>query len=123
MYGLNGLDDEQIQQLLGGLTANSPPQSFQAQSPQLTQGLLGDSGQTQDIQNLIGSSTQAANQMAQPQASTGGMDVAQRQAMAQQQAMQSAAQQEQQQAQAGQLLGTIASMFIPGLKGLKFGKK
>lgn len=104
--------EEELRRLLSEMQP-----SFQAQEmPQLTQGLLDPSNNQaqQQLQNLIGSSTQAANQMAQPQAPTGGADVAQRQAMAQQQAQQLLQQQQQRQAQAGNLLGTIASMFIPG---------
>lgn len=120
MYGFN--DEEELRQLLGEVQP-----SFQTQEmPQLTQGLLGTMEQPQDLQNLIGSSTQAANQLTQNQSPmTGGMDVAQRQAMTQQQAQQFAQQQEQQQAQAGNLLGTIASLFIPGGSILNYfkGKK
>ena len=104
--------EEELRRLLNGVQP-----SFQAQGmPQFTQGLLDPSaGQAQqNLQNLIGSSTQAANQMAQPQTSAGGMDAAQSQAMAQQQAQQLLQQQQQQQASAGNLLGKIASAFIPG---------
>lgn len=111
--------EEKLRRLLGEMQP-----SFQTQEmPQLTQGLLAPSNnQAQQLQNLIGSSTQAANQMTQPQVSTGSMDAAQRQAMAQQQAQQFLQQQQQRQAQAGNLLGTIASMFIPGGSILNYFK-
>ena len=115
MNGYNPYDDEVIRQLLGNMQSEGA-QSFQAQMPQLTQGLLGDSGQEQQLQDIIARGRNTADQMqaqTQPQMQTGN-DIAQRQAMSQQMAMQSANQQEQKEAQAGQMLGMLAKMFLMG---------
>lgn len=111
MYGLDGLNDEEIQQLLGSL-----PDNFQAQSlPQIQQGLLGSAGeQNQGAQDVINNGQQAAANMAQAAMQSADNNIAAKQAADQQIALQHQQQVQNRQAQAGGLLGKIASLFIPG---------
>ena len=128
MYGLENLDDEQLQQLFGALSAQQG--GFQAQDlPQITQGLLGSTGneqaqaaqQQQNLQNVINGGSQAAANMAQvAQSQPSGNNAQMQMEAANQQAI---AQQQKQQQQTGALLGQIASMFIPGGSILGFLKK
>lgn len=120
MYGMNGLGEEGLQQLLG-FQLPEAQQSFQAQelSPQLAQGLLGDVGaageqQQQNLDNLIGKTlNRSANirQIAQmgAQAAGGGQN-----ARMAQEGMQAALQQRQEEAQKGAMLGQLAKMFLIG---------
>lgn len=121
MYGYNPYDDIDFANLLGSLQQSSS-------MPQITQGLLlGNGKQEEELRDLAERGDQAAAQMAQlaqtQMPANTSNDLAQRQAMAQQSAMQAAMQQQQQQAQAGNLLGTIASLFIPGGSVLNYFKK
>ena len=129
MYGLNGLGEEDLRQLLG-FQLPEEQQAFQAQepTPQLTQGLLGDVGaagqqQQQNLNDLIGKTlNRSANigQIAQmgAQAAGGGQN-----ARMAQEGMQAALQQRQEEAQAGAMLGKIASLFLPGGSMKKFVQK
>lgn len=68
MYGIDGIDDEAaLRQLLGTTPLDSLPEGFQAQSPEITPGLFGDtSGLAQDIQALAdGGGSDIAALMAQ----------------------------------------------------------
>ena len=113
-------NDEQLQQLLGfALPEENQPQGV----PQIQQGLLGSTGaQNQNLQDVISGGQNAAAQLGQTaQAASQNFAPIDRADTAQM-ATQNNAQKSQQQAQAGALLGKIASMFIPGGSILGFIK-
>lgn len=129
---MNSLLEDNLQQLLNFQMPFE--QALQAQPLQITQGLLGtadtggqgteqqDQGEQhkQDLQNLIGNTMQEASKMAQvaqPQ------QIPNRNAQLKQEGMQAALQQRQQGAQAGALLGKIASFFMPGGSVLGYLKR
>ena len=117
MYGIDNNDEDILQQLLG-YQPSATSQDFQAQGmPQITQGLLGDTGvnqaQQQNVQDLISGGKNAAASVAQQtaQPSGGGDDLQDRQ---QQLGSQFAAQEQQKQQQQRQMLMKLAMMFLGG---------
>ncbi len=111
-----GIDDEQIQQLLG---FKSPEENFQAQgTPQLEQGLLGNVSVQNPNQRQASTAAAQMAQVAQnANQSLGSELAAQRQAATQQTMQQALAQQQQQKQQSGQILGALLKMYLTGGKG------
>lgn len=121
LQGFNGIGEDDLRQLLA-LRLPEEQQSFQAQAPQqLMQGLLGgidtagqQQRQQQELGDLMGRTLQRSANIGQiAQAGAAGATGGQNARLAQQ-GMQAALQQEQQQAQAGQMLGNLAKMFLMG---------
>ena len=115
MNTFDNFTDEDLQQLLGFQLPEEQQafKGFQAQPPQMVQGLLGDVGaeQEQKLQNLVGRGVQQSGAMAQAaQPAIGSNQNAQ---MAQA-GMQNAMRQPSSEAQAGAMLGKLARMFLMG---------